>query len=215
MYVIGLTGNIATGKSTVAWILQDLGAHLIDADALVHRLMEPGTEVSRQVVEAFGEEMAGRGGAIDRSRLGELVFTDPDSLRELEGIVHPAVARDVESLLQRIEEDSGNGDSAVPEEEPAEPVVVLEAIKLFESGLAEECDVVWVVASARELQQERLVRHRRLSPRQAAARIDAQPPQYEKMKLADVLIYNEGSLDELRDRVEEEWRQVLAKLGKG
>ena len=113
MYVIGLTGNIATGKSTVGWMLQDLGAHLVDADALVHRLMEPGTEVSKQVVEAFGEEMAGRGGGIDRSRLGELVFTDPESLRKLEGIVHPAVAVDVESLLERIEEDSGNGLSLI------------------------------------------------------------------------------------------------------
>ena len=184
MYVIGLTGNIATGKSTVGWMLQDLGAHLIDADALVHRLMEPGTEVSKQVVEAFGEEMAGRGGEIDRSKLGDLVFSDPESLRRLEGIVHPAVAVDVESLLQRIEaEDSGNGDSPGGEDEPAEPVVVLEAIKLFESSLAEECDVVWVVASARELQLERLVRHRRLSPKEAAARIDAQPPQYESSPL--------------------------------
>jgi len=213
MYLIGLTGNIATGKSSVAAILEELGARVIDADVLVHGLMEPGTDVWLRIAEAFGREMLGQGGNIDRSKLAALVFSDPEALRRLEWIAHPAVGAEVERILHRIEEEgSGNGGASDGEEGLHEPVAVLEAIKLLESGLAEECDVVWVVVAPREVQIERLMRTRGLSSSEAAMRIDAQPPQEEKIESADVVIRNLGSLEQLRDQVEELWRRVVAEI---
>jgi len=197
MYIIGLTGNIATGKSTVARILQNLGAEVIDADRLVHRLMEPGTEVWHAIRQAFGTEVIGPDGAIDRRRLGAIVFADPAALARLEAIVHPAVGR---AILRRLEEWRS---------QPQPPrVVVIEAIKLLESSLAKLCDAVWIVVAPREVQIERLVRTRGLTPEEAALRIDAQPPVEPKLARADVVIHNDGSLDHLRCQVEEAWRRI-------
>jgi dephospho-CoA kinase len=197
MYIIGLTGNIATGKSTVARILQNLGAEVIDADRLVHSLMEPGTEVWHAIRQAFGPEVIGPDGAIDRRRLGAIVFADPAALARLEAIVHPAVGR---AILRRLEEWRS---------QPQPPrVVVIEAIKLLESSLAKLCDAVWIVVAPREVQIERLVRTRGLTPEEAALRIDAQPPVEPKLARADVVIHNDGSLDHLRCQVEEAWRRI-------
>jgi len=201
MYLIGLTGNIATGKSTVARMLHQLGAQVIDADALAHRLMEPHTGVWRKVVEAFGPGVVGADERIDRARLGALVFSDAEALRRLEEIVHPAVVAETGRILRDIERQHGA-------EGGAGPVVVLEAIKLIESGLAERCDSLWVVTSGREKQIQRLVEKRGLSREEATLRIEAQPPQEDKSRLADVVIENNGSMDDLRARVEAEWGKI-------
>ena len=213
MYLIGLTGNIATGKSSVAGILQGLGAHVVDADKLAHRLMEPGTEVWQQVVDAFGGEMVGPGDRIDRSRLGALVFSDPKALRRLEEIVHPAVLAETERILMGIEQahDADEGGSQQGEVVPG-PVAVVEAIKLIESGLVGRCDSVWVVACARDLQVQRLAENRGFSREEAAMRIDAQSPQAHKVKLADVVIENNGSREDLRERVDREWERIQGLL---
>jgi dephospho-CoA kinase len=196
MYTIGLTGNIATGKSTVAHLLGELGAVVIDADRVVHAVMAPGSEVWAAVSRAFPEVVAADG-SLDRRRLGSIVFADPEALARLEAIVHPAVRRAIEQRLQALRRRP----------EPPRAVVV-EAIKLLESSLARLCDAVWLVVAPRAVQMERLVRARGLTPEEAALRIDAQPPAEPKRALADVVIVNDGSLDHLRQQVLQAWRMM-------
>jgi dephospho-CoA kinase len=184
-YIIGLTGNIATGKSTVAKMLEELGATILDADALVHELQQPGTPVYDAIVAAFGAGILDRDGQIDRKALGAIVFADPEKLRVLEGIVHPAVALESVKRLG----------------EAATPVVVYEAIKLIEAGRAEMCDALWVVATRSDVQLQRLMRDRGLSEAEARQRIEAQPPQSEKIARADVVIDNSGSPADTRQQV--------------
>ena len=186
-YVIGLTGNIATGKSTVAKMLEELGATVIDADALVHKLQRQGTPVYDDIVAAFGPDILDQAGEIDRKALGAIVFADPAQLRRLESIVHPAVLIESAQRLMAA----------------ATPVAVYEAIKLIEAGRAEMCDALWVVTARPDVQLQRLMRDRHLSEAEARQRIAAQPPQSEKIRRATVIIDNSGSL-------EETWRQVTA-----
>jgi len=191
-YVIGLTGNIGTGKSTVGRMLAELGARVIDADQVAHEAMRPGGPAFQAVVDAFGPGILGADGSIDRVRLGDIVFRDAAALKRLEALVHPAVIAEVEARIARAEE----------------PVVVVEAIKLIEAGMHRRYDALWVVTAPRELQIARLMRERGLTEEEAALRVDAQPPQEEKAARADVVIVNDGSLDELWQRVEEEWPRI-------
>jgi len=194
-YLIGLTGNIATGKSTVARMLQDLGATVIDADALVHELQRKGTATFDAIVAAFGSSILDRAGEIDRKILGSIVFADPAQLRVLESILHPAV------LIESIKRIS----------EAPTPVVVYEAIKLIEAGRAEMCDALWVVTARYEVQIERLKHDRGMSEAEARQRIDAQPPQSEKIQRATVVIDNSGLLQETRQQVETAFRDIELK----
>jgi len=191
-YLIGLTGNIATGKSTVAKLLQDFGATVIDADALVHELQRKGTATFDAIVAAFGPDILDRAGEIDRKALGSIVFADPAQLRVLEGILHPAVLIESERRIT----------------EAPTPVVVYEAIKLIEAGRAEMCDALWVVTARHEVQLERLMRDRRMSEAEARQRIDAQPPQSEKIQRATVVIDNSGSLEDTRRQVDAAFRGI-------
>jgi dephospho-CoA kinase len=191
-YLIGLTGNIATGKSAVLRMLKCLGAKVIDADALVHRLMAKGTPVWQAILDEFGEVILGPEGEIDRGKLGAIVFADAEVLKRLEAIVHPAVTARVDELIRQA----------------TEPVVVVEAIKLIEAGWHRTCDALWVVTCSREQQLERLMRTRKLSREEALLRIEAQPPQEDKVALADVVIDNSGSLKETREQVEREWERL-------
>lgn len=192
-FVIGLTGNIACGKSTVGRMLAELGAQYVDADALVHELLRPGTEQTAAVARRFGPEVLGPDGGVDRAKLGRIVFRDPAALRDLEQILHPAVIARVREIVAQ----------------STSPVVVVDAIKLIESGLHREVQSVWVVTCRPEQQEERLVRLRGLSPEEAAVRIAAQPPADEKLKHADVVIDNSGSLAETRRQVEAAWKRVV------
>jgi len=196
-YLIGLTGNIATGKSLVARMLSDLRAHVIDADALVRQLQRKGTSVWAGIVGEFGEEILRADGEIDRAKLGALVFSDSKALRQLEGIVHPAVGLEIERRLSRLRLPTSDFQ-----------VVVIEAIKLIEAGLHERCNALWVVTSRPEVQLERLMRTRGLSEADAQVRIAAQPPQSEKAALADVLIENNGTVNDLRAQVLYHWERV-------
>ena len=154
-YLIGLTGNIATGKSTVAQMLEELGTTVIDADALVHELERKGTPVYSDIVAAFGPGILDQVGEIDRKALGAIVFVDPAQLRKLESIVHPAV------LLESVRRIT----------EAATPVVVYEAIKLIEAGRAEMCDALWEVTARSEVQLQRLMRDRHMSEDEARQRV--------------------------------------------
>jgi dephospho-CoA kinase len=190
--LIGLTGNIATGKSEVARMLADLGARVIDADKVAHEVMCPDGPAYDQVVVAFGPGILAADGTIDRARLGAIVFRDPAALRRLEAAVHPATIAEVSRQI------------AVA----TEPVVVVEAIKLIEAGMHRLYDALWVVTAPRWLQIARLVATRGLSEEEAALRVDAQPPQEQKAALADLVIVNDGNLDRLRQKVEAAWAQI-------
>ena len=176
--VIGLTGNIATGKSLVLRMLQELGATTIDADKLVHQLMRQGGSVYQAIVEEFGKFILEDDGQISRTRLGKIVFSNPDGMAQLEALTHPGV---IEEVKKRI--------AAAPTN-----VVAVEAIKLFESGLADLCQSTWAVVAPPETQLKRLVERRKMSPDQAKQRIKAQSSQQEKALKANVVINNSTAL---------------------
>ncbi len=201
-YVIGLTGNIATGKTVVATMLAELGAEVIDADRLAHHTMKAGTPTWQRVVDEFGPDILQPDGEINRAELGARVFADCEALTRLEAIVHPAVIAESERLLHNLSDEAGSLRGA--------SVVVLEAIKLIESGMQQHCDELWVVSCRREQQLQRLVEKRGLSVAEAELRIDAQPPQEEKIALADVVIDNSGDLEQARAQVRREWERIAA-----
>ncbi len=194
-YIIGLTGNIATGKSVVRRMLEHLGAYTIDADALSHRAIAKGAPGYKPVVETFGKWIVNPDGQINRSKLGGLVFRDPDALNKLENIVHPLVGQAIDLLAQRA----------------SQKVVVVEAIKLIESELRTTCDTIWVTYAPEEIQVERLMRKRHFSRDEAENRIHSQGAQSEKIERANIVIRNTGSYDELWKQVTTAWKQVSPK----
>lgn len=191
--IIGLTGNIGTGKTTVLRMLAARGAYTIDADEIAHRVLEPGGSAYEAVVAAFGPEILNPDATINRKHLAEIVFADPDRLARLEQIVHPAVRATINALI----------------EQTTAPVVVIEAIKLLEAGMAIAlCDQVWVVTSPVEQQLERLMAERGMSREEALARMAAQSPQAFKVGQADVIIENNGTLTDLEHQVEAAWQRL-------
>ena len=188
-FIIGLTGNIATGKTVVRRMLEHLGAYTIDADGLSHRAIAKGAPGYGPVVLTFGRWILDADGDVDRSKLGNLVFHDPAGLAELEGIVHPLVRQAIDLLMQRT----------------PRPVVVIEAIKLLEGELRDWCDSIWVTYTPRALQVERLSTRRGMSHDEALRRVDMQGPQTDKIAAANVVIRNTGSVDELWNQVVDAW----------
>ena len=190
--VIGLTGGIAAGKSTVSERLGTLGAHVIDADRVGHRvLMREGGEAYEGVVAAFGTEILDESGEIARPRLGRLVFADPARLAELNRLTHPPMR---ERMRREIEE--------VRAQPSPPPFIVLDAAVLFEAGWDVLCDEVWTVSTAPERALERLVARNRLSPEAARARIEAQLGNAEREARANRVIRNNGTLDALDTAVD-------------
>jgi len=185
--ILGLTGNIATGKSVVRKMLEHLGAYGIDADALTHRAMARGAPGFQPVVDAFGQWILDSEGQIDRSRLGRVVFSDAAALAQLEAILHPLVRQAIDVLVRR----------------SSQKVIVIEAIKLLEGPLKAACDSIWVTTAPYEMQVARLVQKRGMTREAARQRINAQPPQEAKIAQAHIVIRNDGSF-------EKTWQQVLA-----
>lgn len=201
--IIGLTGGIASGKSSVARLLKERGAVHIDADAIVRELYAD-TQFARQVQTLFKVPILDNQGAVDRARLGQIVFNDAEALNRLEKLVHPAVAQ------LRIQKMQDNADAIG---------IVWEAVKLVEAGQADKCDVVWCVWSQADIQLHRLMQNRHLSESEARARLAHQPSCESKRALLQaganaipfVLIENNGSLEELEAKVEAEWKKLTAK----
>lgn len=191
-YVIGLTGNIATGKSVVRKMLEHLGAYGIDADALAHRAIAKGAPGYDQVVNSFGHWVVDEEGHIDRARLSKIVFSDSKALSQLENIVHPLVSQAVDLLIRRSKQ----------------AVVVVEAIKLLETDLAAGCDTIWVVHTPQKHQIDRMVRKRKMTEAAARQRIASQPPQENKLRAAKVVIHNDGSFEKAWDQVQEAWTKL-------
>lgn len=197
MYLIGLTGNIGSGKSTVRQMLEQLGARTIDADALAHAVLLRGTPAWRLVVETFGTSILRADGEVDRRKLGAVVFADQAELRKLESIVHPAVSTQLGLLLR----------------EAREPVVVVEAVKLIEAGLHLYCDAVWIVKAPVPESKRRLMQDRAMSEIDAEQRLRAQPPLEQKLRLATVVIDNGGSLEGTRAQVTAAFAAIQPELG--
>lgn len=191
--VIGLTGNIATGKSVVRRMLEHNGALGIDADGLSHRAMSPGAPAHKPVAELFGRWVVAADGQINRQRLATIVFNDSDALEALEAIVHPLVRQAVDVLIRRSKQ----------------PLIVIEAIKLFESPLAAFCDAIWVVDAPEQVRLERLTRDRKMSEKDARMRMASQPPQAEKLARASVIINNSGGYENTYEQVQEHLKTLL------
>lgn len=191
MYIIGLTGNIATGKSTVCQILEQLGARVIDADNVAHTILKRGSLAWRGVVDAFGYDILQYDGNVDRRKLGAVVFNDAGKLRTLERITHPAVGTELALLVR----DELNAPDAGDE------VLVVEAVKLYEAGLHEYMDALWVVTAPVAEQKRRLMQERGMSETEADARLRSQPALDEKLKRADVIIDNGAGIEETRVQV--------------
>jgi dephospho-CoA kinase len=196
-FVIGLTGNIATGKSVVRRMLEHLGAYTIDADALTHRAYAKGAPGYQPVIDKFGKWLINKDGEIDRAKLGNLVFSDSEAMNELETIVHPLVKQATDMLIQRA----------------SQKVVVIEAIKLLESDLRKACDSVWVANAPEELQSQRLVSKRGFSHDRALEMIHAQSAQSSKVALANIVVTNAGSFEDLWLQVTEAWKKTVPGAG--
>ena len=192
-FVIGLTGNIATGKSVVRRMFEHLGAYTIDADALSHRAYAKGAPGYQQVIDRFGRWLVKKDGEIDRAKLGNLVFNDPEAMAQLESIVHPLVRQATEMLIKR----------------SSQRVVVIEAIKLLEGELRKVCDSVWVTNAPEVIQVERLIRKRGFTRERALERIHMQSAQSAKVALANIVITNTGSYDDLWKQVSAAWKEVV------
>ncbi len=188
---IGLTGNIACGKSTVAGMLRELGAEVIDADRVAHQLMAPPGAVFDSIVREFGPNILTPQGTIDRRALGAIVFSDPAALRRLDRLVHPHTSVTIRRMIAAT----------------SSPVVVVEAIKLIEAGTHRICDALWVVNCRHDQQIDRLVTGRRLSLEDAEKRVAAQGPIDEKLALATSIIDTSGTLDDTRRQVIREWKR--------
>ena len=192
--IIGLTGGIASGKSTVSNYLAELGAIIIDADKIAHEIMEKGKTAYWQVIEAFGREILAENGEIDRSRLGKIVFNNLEKKKILEEITHPQVIRE---MREKIEEYRAEN-----------KVIVLDIPLLFEAGLEFMVDEIWVVYVDRETQLQRLMARDGLSYEEANKRIQAQMSLEKKRVLADFVINNKGNIEDLKRQVLLKWREI-------
>jgi len=195
VFRVGLTGNIASGKSTVARVWQRLGARVIDADVLARRAVAPGSAAVRRIAEEFGPGVLDESGGLDRAAMRGVVFRDPAARAKLESIVHPEVGR------LRAEEEARL-------EAEGESIVVHDIPLLFEAGLDPEFDAIVLVDAPEQVRLERLVRDRGLDEDEARRMIDAQMPASEKRRRADYVIENEGTLDALEREAEAVWREL-------
>lgn len=196
MIIIGLTGNIGTGKSTVSRMLSELGAAVIDADEVGHELLRPHTEVWREVVQAFGREILDPAERIDRGKLGRLVFGDPEALKKLDQIMHPQIRCVVEKRLEELRQEGTE-------------VAVLEVPLLLEAGWESMTSQVWVTFAPEDVVIRRLRERSGLSEEQVRARLRAQLPMEEMKKHADVLINTDCDLAQVQAQVKAAWRELI------
>ncbi len=190
LFRVGLTGNIASGKSSVVGVWRALGAHVIDADVLARDAVAPGTPGHQRVLATFG--------TVDRAELRDIVFRDPARRAELETIIHPEVARLRAEQERKLEQADGD-------------VVINDIPLLFEAGLADEMDMIVVVDAPRALRIKRIIENRGIAPDEAERMVNAQMPAEEKRKRADIIIDNSGNMDELEQQAKEAWRQIQAR----
>jgi dephospho-CoA kinase len=195
--LVGLTGGIGSGKSTVARMLEKRGAVVFDADVLAREAVEPGTPGHAAVIERFGANVLAPGGELDREALASIVFADPAARRDLEAIVHPEVRR-------RFAEGT-------EEYRDTDRVVVFSAPLLVETGMHSAFEVLVVVSASNDRQIDRLMRDRGMSEDAVRSRIAAQAAPETRAEVADVLVDNEGTIEELEQQVERLWFDLSAR----
>ena len=193
---VGLTGGVASGKSTVSAILRELGAVVVDADLLAREVVAPGTPGLREVVEAFGPEVVGPDGQLDRAAMGAIVFADEAARRRLEAIIHPRVRR----RAAEVEAEAG-----------PDTVVVHDIPLLAETGQAGTFDAVIVVDVPVETQIDRMAASRGLGRAEAQARVDAQATRADRRAVATYVIENTGTIEDLRERVTEVFEKLASR----
>ncbi|HEX5365358.1 MAG TPA: dephospho-CoA kinase [Acidimicrobiales bacterium] len=194
MLVIGLTGGIGSGKSTVSALLAERGAVVVDADAIVHELQAPGTPVFAAMVERFGPDVVAADGTLDRAAVADVAFADPQALADLNAIVHPAVGAEIAERMARLAE--------------TDEVVVLDVPLLVESRDAYPVAGLLVVDVDPEVAVERLVAHRGMREEDVRARMARQASRADRLARADRVIDNSGTPDDLRDQVAGAWRWI-------
>jgi dephospho-CoA kinase len=194
MKIIGLTGGIGSGKSTVASILKELGATVIDLDKIGHEILNPGTPAWQEVVEAFGPEIIPNHGTIDRQKLAQIVFNDPEALRELNRIMHPKIDREVQCRLKKLREQKVD-------------LVVLEAALIEAVSWAPQADQIWLIKASRENTLCRL-KGRGMGESESLARMASQRPLEEFIKNGMVIINNNSTIEDLKTRVVKLWQPL-------
>ncbi|MGE5485896.1 MAG: dephospho-CoA kinase [Ignavibacteriales bacterium] len=199
MVVIGLTGGIASGKSTVSAILRGLGAEIIDADTIGREIVQPGRPAWDAIRREFGDGVLHPDGSIDRPKLGALVFSDEVALKRLNELTHPHICRVVEERIREARERAGG----------PPPAVVVDAAVLLEAGMDRLVDIVWMIRVAPETQANRLMKRDNYSEESALKRIRAQAGGRKTTNLPVVVIDNSGSEDDLRRRVRDLWASTV------
>lgn len=199
MHVIGLTGGIASGKSTLTQYFREKGVPVIDADILGHRTYDPGTDTFKQVVAAFGDDLVAPDGTIDRKVLGSKVFGKPEELKRLTDIVWPGIRKLASEQLSELEV-AGNR------------LAVLEAAVLFEAGWEDLADEIWVVTVEPDIAVQRLAERNGLDEAAARARIDSQLSNAERTARADIVIENNGTMDAFKASIEAAWNELQQRL---
>jgi len=184
--IIGLTGGIATGKSTVSKILQDLDIKVIDADKIAHNILKY-KDIKNQIINEFGHNVLDSEGYINRKKLGKIVFEDEQKLRKLESITHPKILEIIEDKINKHKDKE---------------IIVLDAPLLFESTLDQMVDETWVVYTSKKIQLKRLQKRNGLNKEDALKRIEAQMPLEKKKNKADIIIENEGTINDLKKKIE-------------
>ena len=200
MLKIGLTGGFGTGKSTVAGMFRSLGAKVLDADKMNHRLIHRGGACFPAVIKLFGKKILS-GRDIDRKKIAAVVFKNRAKLQQLNAIVHPAVIRDIKKEIQRFKRGKRT-------------TIIIDAPLLIEAGLHKLCDCVIVVVSGREKQIQRVMRRMEINRKEVLKRIRAQMPLKRKIQLADITIHNNGTRIQTRKEVRRIWQSLLKKIPK-
>lgn len=199
MYVVGLTGGIGSGKSTVAEMLREKGAALLSADLVGHEVYEPGRPAWQEIVDAFGRDVVAVDGTIDRKKLGPIVFSDPDALVRLNAITHPRMK---ELMREKLTELEGQGVA----------VAVLEAALLFDANWEGLTDEVWVTVVPSQVAAERAAERSKISVGQALDRVKAQMGDEERIRRSHVTIGTDCPLEAMRGQIDDEWGRLQRRL---
>ena len=200
MKVIGLTGGIGTGKSTVAKYLAELGAAVLDLDKIGHEVMKSDSPAYQRIVSEFGKDILDTRGEIDRARLAKIVFKEPESLRRLNRIVHPGIDKIIDERISAYRQQGVK-------------VLVLEGAAMLEAGKAKQADEIWITTAPEEVVLKRLNKRSGYSEKESRARMRSQLSDKERIKRAKAVIDTGGSMDEVRARVEKEWEALMGRSG--
>lgn len=195
MKIIGLTGGIASGKSTVSALLKEMGAHIVDADRIAREIVTPGSDALNEIVAAFGEGILNPDGSLKRAELARIVFRDPTALQTLNGITHPRIIAAIEASIRQAS--------------PSDGILVLDAALLLELNLKALVDETWLVCVQPETQLERLLQRESMCREDAEKIMRSQLPLEVKMAAADLCIDNNGSLEALRENIKKLWNEQV------